>query len=158
MNTLVDTSVWSFALRRKAADLSEAERAVVAELSELAKEGRVRIIGPVRQELLSGTKANAQCEKLRVALQVFPDEPLQTQDYEAAAKASNDCRTKGVVVSAAVVLICAAALARDWNIFTTDPDFRNYAKILAIRLHKPRNSEKYASLSRSSSRPDLSYH
>ena len=142
MNTLVDTSVWSFALRRKPADLSDGEKAIVAELSELAKEGRVRIIGPVRQELLSGIKTDAQYEKLRIALQVFPDEPLQTQDYESAAKASNDCRTKGVVVSAVDVLICATALARDWNIYTTDPDFKNYAKILPIRLHKPRSFEK----------------
>ena len=72
--------MWSFALRRKPADLSEAERAVVAELSELAKEGQVRMIGPVRQEWLSGIKTDAQYEKLRVALQVFPDEPLQAQD------------------------------------------------------------------------------
>lgn len=142
MNTLVDTPVWLLALRRKPAALSEAERTVVTELSELAKEGRVRMIGPVRQELLSGIKTDAQYEKLRVALQVFPDEPLQTQDYESAAKASNDCRTKGVVVSPVDVLICATALAREWNIFTTDPDFRNYAKILPIRLHKPRNLEK----------------
>jgi predicted nucleic acid-binding protein len=142
MNTLVDTSVWSFALRRKPADSSETQRAVVTELSELAKEGRVRMIGPVRQELLSGIKTDAQYEKLRVALQVFPDEPLQTPDYELAAKASNDCRTEGVVVSPVDVLICATALAREWNIFTTDPDFRNYAKILPIRLHKPRNLEK----------------
>ncbi len=142
MNTLVDTSVWSFALRRKLTDLSDAERALVTELSELAKEGRVRIIGPVRQELLSGIKTDAQYEKLMVALRVFPDEPLQTQDYESAAKASNACRAKGVVVSPVDVLICAAALAREWSIFTTDPDFRNYARILPIRLHKPRNLEK----------------
>jgi predicted nucleic acid-binding protein len=142
MNTLVDTPVWLLALRRKPAALSEAEQTVVTELSELAKEGRVRMIGPVRQELLSGIKTDAQYEKLRVALQVFPDEPLQTRDYESAAKASNDCRTKGVVVSPVDVLICATALAREWNIFTTDPDFRNYAKILPIRLHKPSNLEK----------------
>jgi len=142
MNTPVDTPVWLLALRRKPAALSEAEQTVVTELSELAKEGRVRMIGPVRQELLSGIKTDAQYEKLRVALQVFPDEPLQTQDYESAAKASNDCRTKGVVVSPVDVLICATALAREWNIFTTDPDFRNYAKILPIRLHKPSNLEK----------------
>src|SRR5271156_2785821 len=142
MNTLVDTSVWSFALRRKPADPSDGEKAIVAELSELAKEGRARIIGPVRQELLSGIKADAQYGRGGFPLQVFPGEPLQTHDYESAAKASNDCRTKGVVVSPVDVLICATALARDWNIYTTDPDFRNYAKILPIRLHKPRNLEK----------------
>jgi predicted nucleic acid-binding protein len=78
MNTLVDTSVWSFALRRKPADLSRRERAIAAELSELVKEGNVRIIGPVRQEFLSGLKTEGQYEKLRAKLSAFQDEPLQT--------------------------------------------------------------------------------
>jgi predicted nucleic acid-binding protein len=142
MNTLVDTSVRSFALRRKPANPNDGARAVVAELSELVKEGRVRIIGPVRQELLSGVRTDVQYEQLRMGLQVFPDESLQTSDYESAAKASNDCRSDGVVVYPVDILICATAPARDWNIFTTDPDFRNYAKNLPIRLHKPRNLER----------------
>ncbi|HTU35302.1 MAG TPA: PIN domain-containing protein [Candidatus Acidoferrum sp.] len=138
MNILIDTSVWSLALRRKSADLSATERLVVAELSELIGEGRARIIGLVRQELLSGIKAPAQFEKLRSALIPFPDEPVETSDHEAAAKASNDCRAKGVVVSIVDVLICAIALRRGWHIFTTDPDFRHYARILPIKWHAPR--------------------
>jgi hypothetical protein len=54
MNALVDTSVWSLALRRKTENLSTNERLLVAELSELIREGRARVIGLVRQELLSG--------------------------------------------------------------------------------------------------------
>ena len=138
MNTIVDTSVWSLALRRKVQDLNAVEKATVGELTELIKEGRARIIGLIRQELLSGIKTSLQYEKLRVTLRSFPDEPIDTSDYEAAAKASNDCRSKGVTVSIIDILICAIALARDWSIFTSDPDFKDYARILPISLHSPR--------------------
>jgi predicted nucleic acid-binding protein len=138
VNTLVDTSVWSLALRRKAEPLNATEKATVAELTELIQEGRARMIGLIRQELLSGIRDPSQYEKLRTVLQAFRDEPVDTSDHEAAAKSSNDCRTKGVVVSIVDVLICAVALRRGWTILTTGPDFRNYANILPIKLHTAR--------------------
>jgi hypothetical protein len=135
MNVLVDTSVWSLALRRRPEDLSAAEQSIVGELGDLAREGRARMIGLIRQELLSGIRTAAQYEKLRIALQAFPDEPIETADYEAAAKASNACRSKGITVSLVDALICQIALARQWSIFTTDPDFAAYARVLPIKLH-----------------------
>ena len=138
MNALIDTSVWSLALRRRSEDLSGAERPVVAELSELVREGRARMIGPVRQELLSGIGETTKYEKLRLTLRSFTDEPIDTSDYEAAAKAANDCRSKGIGFSPVDILICAVTLNRQWSIFTMDPDFKNYAKILPIKLHLPR--------------------
>jgi hypothetical protein len=72
VNVLVDTSIWSLALRRKAQDLNPAERAAVAELTNLIREGRARIIGLVRQELLSGIKTTSQYEKLRSAPSSVP--------------------------------------------------------------------------------------
>ena len=138
MNALIDTSVWSLALRRKVEDLSASERSLVAELRELIHEDRCRIIGPVRQELLSGIKSLDQYERLRLLLRPFRDEPIDTEDFESAAKASNACRSKGIVVSIVDSLICAVALSRQWAIFTTDPDFTNYAKVLPIKLHAPR--------------------
>jgi predicted nucleic acid-binding protein len=138
VNVLVDTSIWSLALRRKSQDLNPAETAAVSELTNLIKEGRARIIGLLRQELLSGIKTASQYEKLRAGLRSFPDEPIATADYEAAAKASNDCRARGVAVSVSDILICAIAIARDWTIFATDPDFKSYAKILPLKLHIPR--------------------
>jgi hypothetical protein len=134
--------VWSLALRRKAEDLSAGENIIVAELSELVKEGRARIFGLIRQELLSGIRSAAQYEKLRSALRSFPDVVIDTSDYESAAKASNECRAKGLVVSIVDILICEIALSRDWLIFTTDPDFDHYAKVLPIKLHKPRRISK----------------
>ncbi len=138
MNVLIDTSVWSLALRRKNESLSMNERFLVAELSELIREGRARMIGLVRQELLSGIKATEQYEKLRLHLRSFPDEVVDTSDYEEAAKAGNRCRAKGVVVSIVDILLCAVANKRLWTIFTTDPDFSNYAKVLPLRIHAPR--------------------
>jgi predicted nucleic acid-binding protein len=138
MNVLVDTSVWSFALRRKTESLNATEKFIVAELSELVREGRARLIGLVRQELLSDIKTTEQYEKLRLHLRSFPDEPIETSDYEEAAKAGNRCRGKGIVVSIVNLLLCAIAIKREWTIFTTDPDFTNYVKVLPISIHTPR--------------------
>jgi predicted nucleic acid-binding protein len=138
MTALIDTSVWSLALRRKRKDLTDAEQSIVEELSDLTREGRAGIIGLIRQELLSGIKTLAQYEKLRLALRAFPDEPIGMTDYEAAAKTSNELRSKGIAVSVVDALICQVALSQHWSIFTTDPDFKAYAKILPIELHLPR--------------------
>ncbi len=138
MNVLVDTSIWSLALRRKAHNLKPIERAAVAELTNLIQEGRARIIGLVRQELLSGIKTASQYEKLRGVLRSFPDEPATTADYEAAAKAGNDCRGRGVAVSVSDILICAIAIAREWSIFAADRDFKSYSRILRLKLHTAR--------------------
>jgi len=50
VNVVVDTSVWSLVLRRRAPENSALER----ELAELIREGRVVMVGAIRQELLSG--------------------------------------------------------------------------------------------------------
>jgi predicted nucleic acid-binding protein len=138
MNILVDTSVWSLAMRRKKENLNPNEQALVTELAELIREGRVRIIGLIRQELLSGIKTIEQYEKLRLYLRAFRDERIETADHEEAAKAGNRCRTKGIVVSIVDILLCTIATQRKWAIFTTDPDFRNYARALPFSMHTPR--------------------
>ena len=138
MNVLVDTSVWSLALRRTSRNLNTTEKAIVAELAGLIDEGRAKIIGLVRQELLSGIKSNEQFAKLRDILAAFPDEPADSSDYEFAALLGNKCRSQGVFVSVSDMLICFIAQSRGWPVFSTDSDFKRYARILAIKLHTPR--------------------
>jgi predicted nucleic acid-binding protein len=135
MNILVDTSVWSLALRRKPHHLTPAEQSVVDELADLIREGRARLMGLVRQELLSGIRTPDPYAKLRIALRAFPDVPVDMSDHEAAAKADNACRAKGITASVVDALICQIGLRRQWNIFTTDPDFENYSQALPIKLH-----------------------
>ena len=121
MKLLIDASVWSLFLRRKpAANLSNEEREIVAVLTEAVGDGRVAIIGPIRQEMLSGIKEPAQYERLRRALQSYVDEPVTTSDYEEAARLFNVCRSKGVQCGAVVILLFAVARRRQWAIITLD--------------------------------------
>ena len=130
MKVLVDTSVWSLALRRsRMAPVPE-----VVELRSLIEEGRVAVIGPIRQELLSGVRDAAAFQSLREHLQAFPDETLETADFERAAEHFNACRTRGVHGSNTDFLICAAAERRGLPILTTDEDFQRFARLLPIEL------------------------
>ena len=138
MKALVDTSVWSLALRHRSEVLNSVEKSVVAELTELIREGRAGIIGLIRQELLSGIRNAEQYDKLRIHLRSFPDEPVDIADYEDAAKAGNQCRARGIAVSLVDALLCVVAMKRGWTIFATDPDFESYATVLPLKLHRPR--------------------
>lgn len=131
MRVLVDTSVWSLALRRGAS----LDRPEVEELRSLIDEGRVAIIGPIRQELLSGIRSAESFERLRGQLAAFPDEHLTTADYERAAEHFNLCRGRGIQGSNTDFLICAAAERRNLPILTTDADFGRFAHILPIAIH-----------------------
>jgi predicted nucleic acid-binding protein len=136
MMVLVDTSVWSLALRRKSGDLNARERDLSVALAELIREGRAQIVGAVRQELLSGIREAEKFEKLRDYLRAFDEPVLETADYEAAAEAHNRCRSRGIAGSAIDFLICAVALRREWQVFTSDGDFEAYSKVLAVRLYE----------------------
>jgi hypothetical protein len=58
------------ALRPRAPDLNVRERALTGALSELIREGRVQMIGAIRQELLSAfarKKSLSRCGIIRLA-------------------------------------------------------------------------------------------
>lgn len=135
MMVLVDTPVWSLALRRRPEHLNPRERELTETLAELVRAGRVQLLGPVRQELLSGIREEARFRKLRDYLRAFPEHPLEAADYEEAAHINNRCRAKGIAGSAIDFLICAAALRRNWGILTTDRDFHNYRSVLPLQLY-----------------------
>jgi len=131
MKVLADTPVWSAAFRRAEGQAS----ALRAELEWLVANGAVTIVGPIRQELLSGIREKAQYDQVRGALRNFPDLALETADFETAAEYFNICRGKGVQGSLTDFLICAVATRRQLEIFTTDGDFQHYRKHLPIALY-----------------------
>ncbi len=132
MNVLVDTSVWSLAVRRA----SQSIHPYAKELAELIRDGRVVIIGAVRQELLSGVKNSKQFVTLRGYLRAFPDVVAETEDFERAAEFYNKGRAKGIQGSNIDFLICAMAVRYELAIFTADADFPRYASILPLQLHQ----------------------
>ena len=136
MNILVDTSIWSLALRRSGT-LTEEDQFLVLELSELINEVRVVMIGPVRQELLSGISSHEQYFNLKKKLHSFEDLLLTREYYERAAEFYNLCRKNGVQGSQIDFLICATAAIAKIQIFTSDKDFFFYAKHVPITLYQP---------------------
>jgi predicted nucleic acid-binding protein len=131
VRVLPDTPVWSAALRRT----DGAGNAYRAEMVRLVNHGVVEIIGPIRQELLSGIRERSQLERVREHLRKFPDLRITTDDYEDAASFCNRCRSRGIQGSSIDYLICAVASRHELAIFTTDRDFAGYAKLLPIRLY-----------------------
>ena len=136
MRVLVDTSIWSLALRRSGADLSRKEAHAVDLLKELIRDGRVIVIGPVRQEILSGIPDEAQFRKLKAKLRAFEDLGITSDDYELAAEFFNACRKRGVQGSYIDFLICAVAARNKLPVFTLDGDFVRFAQPLEISLSR----------------------
>lgn len=135
MKVLVDTCIWSLALRREKQLDSNID---VIEFQELIKEVRVQIIGPIRQEILSGVKKKSQFTKLKKILAAFPDLNLTSEDFELSAEYFNFLRSKGIQGSNTDFLICAVSTRHSIPIFTTDKDFTFFKKYIPITLHAPR--------------------
>lgn len=135
MKVIVDTSAWSLALRRV-----QPAAEVVDAIADLARHGRVQMLGVIRQEVLSGIQTGDRFAALRTELADFPDLPIRSEDHEHAAAAFNRCMSRGVQGNLVDMLICALAVQHDLAIYTLDNDFARYAKVLPIKLHKSRTT------------------
>jgi predicted nucleic acid-binding protein len=128
---LIDTPVWSKFVRKKDRDRN---KDVIAKVTELIVDERDVIIGPVRQEVLSGISDMKAFQNLKQKMSVFINEPIKDIDYELASEFSNICRRHGIQGSSTDFLECAMAARNDWEIFTEDDDFMLYKKYLPIKL------------------------
>jgi hypothetical protein len=130
LKVLVDTPIWSYALRSKNNDY----QTEIDALTSLIRDQRVLIIGPIRQEILSGYRDRRNFRIIKEKLSYFINTPILDTDYELAAEFSNKCRKKGVQGSHIDFLICAVANRIDIPIFTNDKDFEHYQNIISIKL------------------------
>lgn len=134
MSLLVDTSVWSLALRRDRLHESPA----VDELTRaLAGQDIVVTTGLVLQELLQGfvpERARAQItERFASMPLVEPDR----DDYVAAAEVRNACRRAGVQLGTVDALIAQLAIRHNHTLLTTDRDFEHAAAHVGLSLWRP---------------------
>ena len=132
MKVIVDTSVWSLALRRD----KQESNTTLQKFRRMIHDHRVQMIGPIRQEILLGIRSESQFKKLQKHLESFPDLPALTEDYITAAKYFNRCRSKGIQGSNTDFLICAMANRNKFSIYTTDKNFELFSKHIQIVLHK----------------------
>ncbi|MGE3921007.1 MAG: PIN domain-containing protein [Gammaproteobacteria bacterium] len=130
MKIIVDTCIWSLAFRRTENQNNEH----VSRLSDLIMDQRVQLIGPIRQEILSGIQHVEQFNLLQKKLTAFPDLPIVTEDYEHAAELSNTLRKKGIQGSSIDFLICTLSHKHNMPIYTVDHDFIYFKKHIPIAL------------------------
>lgn len=131
MTLLVDTSVWSLALRRDV----EATEPEVQELKDALFGADVVVTtGLVLQELLQGflaAKAQTQIVQRFSALPLLqPDR----DDHIGAAALRNTCRQAGVQIGTIDALLAQLAIRHDLTLLTTDKDFTHAAKHCALRV------------------------
>jgi len=137
---LVDTSIWSLALRRRPAALRAEEHRLVEEWARLVTEGLASLIGPIRQEILSGVRRPEVFQALRRALSDFPYLGIDATDYDRAAEFFNVCRARGITGGPIDMLISAVAYRHEVPVFAVDTDYVRYARHLPLRLHLPRQA------------------
>jgi len=132
LKVLVDTPIWSYSLRKH----NKKYNAEINGLAFLIQYQSALIIGPIRQEILSGYSDLRKFNKLKQKLSYFENTPIHDSDYELAAEFCNKCRKKGIQGSHIDFLICAVAVRLDIPIFTTDKDFSQYQNIISIKLYQ----------------------
>ena len=132
MSVLVDTSIWASFLRTDALP----DDPHVTEFRRLKKNDSIRLIGPIRQEILSGASPHSKYVQLRETLEAFPDIPLETLDYEVAAEFYNICRNRGEQNTSVDLLLCAVSANHHIAIYTLDTNLKRLSKLLPIQLHQ----------------------
>ena len=131
MSLLVDTSVWSLALRRDAPpDVPE-----VRGLRDALSGGEiVATTGVILQELLQGVvpeRSRTQITGMLAALEYLTP---SRGDHVAAAGVRNTLRSAGVQVGTIDALIAQLAIAGGHVLLTTDNDFRAASSHINLQL------------------------
>jgi predicted nucleic acid-binding protein len=131
VSLLVDTSVWSLALRRGAPpDVPE----IRALRGALAGAEIVATTGVILQELLQGVvpeRARTQIIEMFAALEYLAP---SREDHVAAAGVRNRLRSAGVQVGTIDALIAHLAIAGGHTLLTTDNDFRSASGHISLQL------------------------
>ena len=120
MTLLVDTSVWSLALRRSP---PSREPEVSLLQASLQRGDLVATTGLILQELLQGFQGPSSRRKIIESFSLLPVLRPDIEDHIDAAKLRNRCRRKGVQVGTIDALIAQLCIRHGLSLLTTDRDF-----------------------------------
>lgn len=139
MNLLVDTSVWSLALRR---DAPPTGREVNSLRRALEGEALVLTTGVILQELLQGIRGPKGREAIVARFVTLPFLVPDRQDHIDAATLHGACRRRGLQVGTIDVLLAQLCLRHELTILTTDRDFESIAAVVPLRVWKESRSDR----------------
>ena len=130
MKLLVDTSVWSLALRRDAPD-----HPAVARLGDALTRGEhVFATGLVLQELLQGFRGARTAAMIIERFASLPFIAPSRADHVEAARLRNTCRRRGVQVGTMDALLAWLCISRELVMLSTDRDFVGVARWTPLEL------------------------
>jgi predicted nucleic acid-binding protein len=131
MTLLVDTSVWSLALRRDALPTAPQVRAL-----HTAIEGEEIVVttGLVLQELLQGFTGPRARKDIIDRFAALPLLGPDRQDHIDAAELRNSCRRAGVQVGTIDALLAQLCIRHDLTLLTTDKDFVHAASHCPLKV------------------------
>ena len=131
MRVLVDTSVWSLALRKK----GPADHPSVRALSSLLLAGEdVFLVGVVLQEVLQAFRSERPFQTIATHLEPFALLPLERSDFVAAASLHRRCAGKGLTTSTVDCQIATAAIRHNCRLLSADDDFKRIARVSDLKL------------------------
>lgn len=131
MTLLVDTSVWSLALRRDA----EASEPEIRHLEEALVGSEVIVTtGLILQELLQGFSGPRAQSRIVERFASLPLLQPDREDHVRAATLRNACRRAGVQLGTIDALIAQLCIRNDVTLLTTDQDFTHAAKHCPLRV------------------------
>ncbi|MBP6775840.1 MAG: PIN domain-containing protein [Piscinibacter sp.] len=130
MSFLVDTSVWSLALRRDA-EVSCPE--VLALREALLGADQVFTTGLVLQELLQGFSGPKSRDQLIESFAALGFLQPDREDHIQAAEIRNTCRRGGVQIGTIDALMIQLCMRHDLVLLSTDNDFRSAAAHVAFK-------------------------
>lgn len=137
MSLLVDTSVWSLALRRDVVDpLPEVDGLAAA----LDRGVQIFTTGLVLQELLQGFAGPRSRTRIIEHFAALPLLAPDRQDHIAAAGLRNECRQAGIQIGTIDALLAQLCLRHKLTLLTTDHDFSRIASRTGLRLWSPGRS------------------
>ena len=131
MTLLVDTSVWSLALRR---DGAEQAKEVIALREALDGAESVVTTGLVLQELLQGFSGPRAREAIIDRFGALPLIQPDRQDHIAAAEVRNVCRRGGVQIGTIDALLLQLCGRYELTLLSSDKDFANATAHVPFRL------------------------
>ena len=131
MTLLVESSVWSLALRR---DGTFDAKEVLALREALTGADSVVTTGLVLQELLQGFNGPKAKEAIIERFGALPLIQPDRQDHVAAAEVRNACRRGGVQIGTIDALLIQLCGRYEMTLLSSDKDFANAARHVPFRL------------------------
>jgi len=128
---LVDTSVWSLALRR---DSPPALPEVGALRTALESGELVVTTGLILQEILQGFAGPRALDAILDRFSALPFLIPECRDHVEAAGLRNRCRRKGIQVGTIDALLAALCIRHGLSILTRDEDFIRIAEVAPLSV------------------------